>query len=348
MKKTLQKTLKMKKILLGIIAVCTFAVMAIAAEAPFNENVPDKYTVKKGDTLWDISDLYLRDPWLWPEIWYVNPQIKNPHLIYPGDIISLVYIDGQPRLTLQRSRNVKLSPGIKVLPHAEAIPALPLDIINNFLTRNRVVTQEEVDAAPYVVAGYDKRLLSGSNDLLYARGDFDKTPAYGLYRIGKPYVDPETEEELGIRAQDVGSAKVKTVDDDIGTLLATRVVEEIRIGERLLPHEERRLESTFYPSAPDSTVEGVIMAVEGGISQVGPLDVVAINQGEREGLKQGNVLAIFKRGETVTDRVAKEKITLPNERAGLLMIFRTFEKMSYGLILEAQRPLAVNDVVENP
>lgn len=344
----MKKILKMKKTLLGVIAACTFAVIAIAAEAPFNENIPDKYTVKTGDTLWDISEFFLRDPWLWPEIWYVNPQVKNPHLIYPGDIISLVYVDGRPRLTLERNRNVKLSPGIKILPHAEAIPALPLDIINNFLSRNRVVTQEEVDAAPYVVAGYEKRLLSGTNDTFYARGQFDETSAYGLYRIGKPYKDPETKEELGIRAQDVGSAKLKTIDDDIGTLLATRVVEEVRVGERLLPHEERRLESIFYPSSPDSAVEGVIITVEGGLSQVGHLDVVAINQGEREGLKQGNVLAIFKKGETVTDKIAKEKITLPNERAGLLMIFRTFEKMSYGLILNAERPLAVGDVLENP
>lgn len=338
----------MKKALLGIVAACTFTMLALAAEPPFNEDVPDKYTVKKGDTLWDISEFFLRDPWLWPEIWYVNPQIRNPHLIYPGDIISLVYIDGRPRLTLQRGRDIKLSPEVKVLPHADAIPALPLDIINNFLSRNRLVTQEEIDGAPYVVAGYEKRLLSGSGDNFYARGQFDETPAYGLYRIGEPYVDPETDELLGIRAQDVGSAKLKTVEGDIGTLLATRTVEEVRVGERLFPHEERRLESTFYPSAPESDVEGVIMAVEGGISQVGHLDVVAINRGDREGLTEGNVLAIFKRGETITDKVAKEKITLPHERAGLLMIFRTFEKMSYGLVLNAERPLAVNDIVENP
>lgn len=338
----------MKKTLLGIVAACTFTMLAIAAEPPFNEDVPDKYTVKKGDTLWDISEFFLRDPWLWPEIWYVNPQIRNPHLIYPGDIISLVYIDGRPRLTLQRGRDIKLSPEVKVLPHADAIPALPLDIINNFLSRNRLVTQEEIDGAPYVVAGYEKRLLSGSGDNFYARGQFDETPAYGLYRIGKPYVDPETDELLGIRAQDVGSAKLKTVEGDIGTLLASRTIEEVRIGERLFPHEERRLESTFYPSAPESEVEGVIMAVEGGVSQVGHLDVVAINRGEREGLTEGNVLAIFKRGETITDKVAKEKITLPHERAGLLMIFRTFEKMSYGLVLNAERPLAVNDILKNP
>ncbi|MEZ5530620.1 MAG: LysM peptidoglycan-binding domain-containing protein [Porticoccaceae bacterium] len=339
----------MKKALLGAIAACVIAVAAMAAEAPFNNNVPEKYTVKKGDTLWDISELYLRDPWLWPEIWYVNPQIRNPHLIYPGDIISLVYIDGRPRLMLERgSRNVKLSPGIKVLPHAEAIPTLPLDIINNFLSRNRLVTEEEAEAAPYVVAGHEKRILTGHNDDFYARGQFDDTPSYGLYRIGEPYVDPETEEVLGIRAQDIGSAKVKAVDGEIATLMATRVAEEVRIGERLLPHEERPIDANFFPASPEGEVEGVIMAVEGGITQVGHLDVVAINRGEREGLKIGNVLAIYKRGETVRDRIAKEEITLPNERAGLVMVFRTFEKMSYGLVLKAERPLAVNDLVQNP
>lgn len=339
----------MKKTLLGIVAACAIAIAAIAAEAPFNEDVPEKYTVKKGDTLWDISDLYLRDPWLWPEIWYANPQIANPHLIYPGDIISMVYIDGRPRLMLEkRDRRVKLSPEVKVVPESEAIPALPLDIINSFLTRNRIVTQEEVDGAPYVVAGYEKKLLSGSGDTFYARGQFDETPTYGLYRVGEPYLDPVTQEILGIRAQDVGSAKVQRVADDIATMLATRSLEEVRIGERLLPHEERPLNSIFYPSAPDSTVEGEIMAVEGGITQVGHLDVVSINRGEREGLEAGNILAIFKRGEEVTDYIAKEKINLPNEQAGLLMIFRAFEKMSYGLVIKAERPLAVNDIVKNP
>ena len=339
----------MKKTLLGIVAACAIAIAAIAAEAPFNEDVPEKYTVKKGDTLWDISDLYLRDPWLWPEIWYANPQIANPHLIYPGDIISMVYIDGRPRLMLEkRDRRVKLSPEVKVVPESEAIPALPLDIINSFLTRNRIVTQEEVDRAPYVVAGYEKKLLSGSGDTFYARGQFDETPTYGLYRVGEPYLDPVTQEILGIRAQDVGSAKVQRVADDIATMLATRSLEEVRIGERLLPHEERPLNSIFYPSAPDSTIEGEIMAVEGGITQVGHLDVVSINRGEREGLEAGNILAIFKRGEEVTDYIAKEKINLPNEQAGLLMIFRAFEKMSYGLVIKAERPLAVNDIVKNP
>jgi hypothetical protein len=343
----------MKKVLLALlgiwVGILSFSAAAIAAEEHFNDDVPDKYTVKRGDTLWDISDFFLKTPWLWPEIWYVNPQIRNPHLIYPGDIISLVYIDGKPRLMLQRGdRVVKLGPQIRELPHAEAIDAIPLSAVNNFLSRNRVVEKGELEAAPYVIAGSEKRLISGDGDQFYARGEFDQTPVYGIYRKGEPYVDPESGELLGIRAQDIGTAKVQTVDDDIATLRATRTVEEIRIGERLLPHEERRIDSTFYPSSPEQTLEGVIMTVEGGISQVGHLDVISINKGERDGLAIGNLLAIYKRGETVVDRVAKEKVTLPAERAGLVMIFRTFEKMSFGLVMRANRPLAVNDIVKNP
>ncbi len=339
----------MKKVLLALLSIWIFAVATIAADDPFNDEVPDRYTVKRGDTLWDISDFFLKTPWLWPEIWHVNSQIRNPHLIYPGDIINLVYIDGKPRLMLERGdRVVKLTPQMRELPHAEAIPALPLETVNNFLSRNRVVDKGVLEAAPYVVAGSEKRLMSGKNDDFYARGEFDETPAYGIYRGGDPYIDPETNELLGIRAQDIGSAKLKAIEGDIATLLSSRAVEEIRVGDRLLPHEERRLESMFYPSAPEDTVEGVIMEVEGGVSQVGHLDVVAINRGERNGLAVGNLLAIYKRGETIKDRVVGGTITLPAERAGLLMVFRTFEKMSFGLVLNANRPLAVNDIVKNP
>ena len=339
----------MKKVLLALISIWLIATATIAADDRFNDDIPDKYTVKHGDTLWDISDFFLKTPWLWPEIWYVNPQIRNPHLIYPGDIISLVYIDGEPRLMLERGdRVVKLTPQIRELPHDKAIDAIPLEAINNFLSRNRVVEEGVLDAAPYVVAGGEKRLLSGEGDDFYARGEFDDTPTYGIYRKGEPYIDPETEEILGIRAQDIGSAKLKTIDGDIATLNSTRSVEEIRVGERLLPHEERRIDSTFYPSAPEQEVEGVIMTVEGGVSQVGHLDVISINRGERDGLAIGNILAIYKRGETIKDRVQGGKVTLPAERAGLVMVFRTFEKMSFGLVVRAKRPLAVNDIVRNP
>lgn len=339
----------MKKAIMGCLLGLATLVVAAASTDNFND-VPDRYTVQKGDTLWDISDHFLKTPWLWPEIWHVNPDIRNPHLIYPGDVIKLVYIDGQPRLTVERNRNVKLSPQVRELPHAEAIPALPLEAINHFLSRNRVVEPGVMEAAPYVLAGAEKHLLTGAGKDFYARGELeDGIPKYGVYRKAEPYLDPVTGELLGIRAKEIGSAKLKVINDDgISTFGATRSVEEIRIEDRLLPHEERKIDPIFYPQSPEKEIDGLIIGVEDGLNQVGRLDVVALNKGDRDGLDIGSVLAIHKAGETIKDRVSGDVVTLPAERAGLLMIFRTFEKMSYGLVLKADRPLEVSDIVRNP
>ncbi len=338
----------MKKLLLAFLGIWVI-VAAIAAEDPFNNDIPDKYTVKSGDTLWDISAFFLNQPWLWPEIWHVNPQIRNPHLIYPGDVISLIYIDGKPYLTLNRGRDVKLSPEIKISTNRDPIPALPLDAIDSFLSKTRVVEPGVLEAAPYVLAGEEKHILSGIGDDFYARGDFSSELSFfGIYRDGGPYIDPVTKELLGIRAQDIGSAKLKYINNDIGTLNSTRSTEEIRINDRLLPDEKRKIDTTFHPSQPNEGTEGLIIAVEGGVNNAGFLDVVAINLGERDDLKTGNLLAIYKTGEVVKDRVVGGTVRLPPERAGLLMVFRTFEKLSYGLILKSNRPLEVGDSLKNP
>ncbi|MCV6603850.1 MAG: peptidoglycan-binding protein, partial [Porticoccaceae bacterium] len=261
-----------------------------------------------------------------------------------------VYIDGQPRLVVERSRDVKLSPKIKETPHAEAIPALPLEAIQHFLSRNRVVEPGVLEAAPYVLAGSDKHLLTGSGQDFYARGELEPgVPVFGVYRKGDPYVDPYTGEMLGMRAKDIGTGKLKAIaEGGVATFKATRSAEEIRIADRLLPHEERKINATFYPKAPERDIDGVMIAVEDGLTQVGRLDVVAINKGDRDGIDEGAILAIFKSGETIRDRVTGEAVKLPSERAGLLMVFRTFEKMSYGLVMKADRPLAVGDEVRNP
>lgn len=353
----------MKTLRLGLAALtlCVsswgISVSANAEEVMLKDSHPDSYTVTKGDTLWDISETFLKNPWMWPEIWHVNPQIENPHLIYPGDVITLIYLDGRPRLVVERGDQantykmtpVKLSPTVHIQPLGEAIPAIPLDAISNFLSRSRVVQQGDLQKAPYVLMGAEDHLVVGAGDNLYARGDFaDAVPVYGVYREGKPYVDPESGELLGIQAKDIGSVKMSGKENDIATLAVTRTTEEIRIEDRLLPHEERAIDSTFYPSAPEEAVDGQIMTVEGGVSQVGAMDVVTINRGEREGLEIGNVLAIYKNGSIIRDRVTGDKVKLPDERAGLLMIFRTFEKMSFALVLESSRPLAVEDKVRKP
>lgn len=340
----------MRRILLVVVGLWWFTALSFAqAPEPFNPDVPDRYVVKKGDTLWDIAAFFLHKPWLWPEIWHVNPQIANPHLIYPGDEISLVYIDGRPRLTLNRGREVKLGPQVRVEPHGAAVPALPLDVIDTFLSRTRVVAPGELEAAPHVVAGEEKSIVVGAGDDFYVRGEIPaEQDFWGVYRNGGNYVDPETGEILGVRAQDIGSGKLKAVNGEILTLAATRSVEEIRIGDRILPVEDRKIETVFYPSAPPPGTEGVIMAVEGGIANVGHLDVVALNRGEVDGMEIGDTLAIYKAGEVVRDRIAEDMVTLPPERAGLLMVFRTFEQMSFGLVMNATRPLQVGDLVREP
>lgn len=339
----------MRKILRAVAGLGFLVALTAFAQAPFNENVPDKYVVKKGDTLWGIAAFFLQKPWVWPEIWHVNPQIANPHLIYPGDEVRLIYIDGKPRLTLNRGRDVKLDPRVREVPHDAAIPAIPLDVVDTFLTKTRVVAPGELEAAPYVVAGHEKSVITGAGADFYVRGQVPAEQAFwGVYRKGDNYVDPETGELLGIRAQDIGSGKLKATEGEILTLAATRTAEEIRIGDRILPVEDRKIETVFYPSAPPAGIHGVIMAVEGGVHNIGHLDVVAINRGERDGIKIGNTLAIYKAGEVVRDRIAEDVVTLPAERAGLLMVFRTFEKMSFGLVMHASRPLKVEDLVREP
>lgn len=344
----------MKKLMLGLLLAPLLAVWSWADEAAFRSDHPDEYVVEKGDTLWDISNTFLKSPWLWPEIWHVNQQIENPHLIYPGDVIYLVYVDGEPRLTMDRPVKLapgttKLSPSVRVLPKDDAISTIPLDRVNAFLSRSRIVTDEELEAAPYMLAGPEKRLIVAEGDYAYARGDIDQDVAnYGVYRREEAYTDPVTGEYLGTHAMNIGTVNTGTVEGDITKVQVLRSREELRMGDRLLPSEERTIEPNFYPSAPDDEINGLIMAVEGGVSQVGKLDVIMVNKGEREGLLVGNVLAVYKRGETTRDPVTGESVTLPDERAGLVMVFRTFEKMSLALVLEAERPLAVNDKLLNP
>ena len=347
----------MKKLVLGLAASLLMSAAIIAEEVQVRTDRPDSYRVMEGDTLWDISGKFLENPWMWPEIWQVNPQIDNPHLIYPGDVVSLVYMDGRPRLNVERGQQTvklapgteKLSPRIRYEQVAAAIPAIPLDAINSFLTGSRIVMPDEYDRAPYVLAGEDGRLVTGAGDFLYARGQINpEVPVYGIYRKGKSFRDPKTGEFLGYQALDVGSVKVAAINDDIATMDITRTSQEIRIEDRLLPNADRAVESTFYPKAPDQDVEGVIMTVEGGVTQVGRMNVVAINKGTRDSLKAGDVLAIHKDGKIVKDRVTGRPVKLPDERAGLLMVFRVFDKMSFGIVLDATRPLAINDKVSNP
>ena len=316
-----------------------------------NENVPQTYIVKKGDTLWGISGMYLREPWLWPELWDVNPQIDNPHLIYPGDELYLVWVDGRPRLRMRRGADVKLSPTMRVSPLDLAIPMIPLDEIGAFLLQHRIVDAQALNSAAYVVAGAQKHLLSVPGDTIYGRGNFpDGERAYAIFRPGEAYVDPLTAELLGYQAQDIGNARLLSSNtQEVTELEVTRITEEVRITDRLLPLEERILDATFHPRAPQVAIEdGFMIAVDGGVNQIAALDIVVLNKGRRDGLEVGHVLAVYQAGELVFDQVAQDIVQLPDVRAGLALVFDVFEKASYAIILKASHPLQVMDKVKNP
>ncbi len=321
------------------------------AVVELNENVPETYIVKKGDTLWGISGMYLKEPWLWPELWDANPQIDNPHLIYPGDELYLVWVDGQPRLRMNRGRDVKLTPNMRVTPLDLAIPTIPLDQIGPWLKHNRVLDAQEINNSAYIVAADERRLISGPGDRIFGRGPFpDGERAFGIYRVGQNYLDPVTKELLGYQVKDVGSAKLLSSNlDDVTELEITRIAEEVLIGDRLLPQEERILDASFHPRAPEQEiVGGVMMAVEGGVTQIGNMSIVVINRGKREGLQIGDVLGVFQKGELVFDKIAQTNVQLPDTRAGLAMIFESYEKVSYAIILKTSRPLRIFDLVKNP
>ena len=348
----------MKNIISGVLA--TFGMLLVLAspvtaqEPVLNDSVPQTYTVVKGDTLWDISERFLQNPWMWPEIWHVNAQIENPHLIYPGDVIRLISIEGRPRITIDSSpvRQNALEPRVRIVSQGDAIDTIPLERIAKFLSRSRVLDTRDLRVAPYVVMGRNEHLIVGEDDSVYGRdkrnqlGEIYST--YGIYREGQTFRDPKTNRKLGVEAINIGSARLISKEKQIAKLEVIRSSEEVRIGDRFLTDEERTIDTKFFPSPPATDIEGNIMAVEGGLTQVGRMDVVIINRGEEQGVAVGNVFAIFKKGNKVRDRVSGGVVRLPNEREGLIMVFRTFDKLSYALVLEATTGLTVGDIVKNP
>lgn len=313
------------------------------------EGHPDRHVVAQGDTLWDISSTFLKSPWLWPKVWAVNPQIDNPHLIFPGDIIYLVYVNGEPRLRVERGP-IKLSPRVRRTPLEQAVKAIPLQDLKSFLSDNLVLQKNELEAAPYILGGRNESILAGAGDRVYARGELTDSEAtyLGVYRPSQVYVDPVTEEVLGYESRTIGGGYLVSYDEDIMSLDLRHTHEEVRVKDRVLPTTEEPIQSVFYPAAPEHQVNGQILSVLRGVSKIGQFDVVAINRGEREGMAPGHVLHVYKRGELVNDPVTSEQIRLPAEQRGLVMVFKVFEKVSYALVMEAQAPLSVLDEVRTP
>ncbi len=318
-----------------------------------NPDVSLEYTVKKGDTLWDIAEYYLRDPWLWPELWNANPQVANPHLIYPGEILYLVWVDGKPRLQREpprRNELVRLSPQARITPLGTPIPTIPIDAIRAFLEGPRVIDKAAYDQAPYIVAFGDQRLLGATDADSYVK---NTNPAegyrYGVIRIGQRYKDPDSGKTLGYEAIPVARADIQDFGEEVAHAVLLESKREVRIEDRLLPISAYNFNSDFYPHAPEETVEGRIIAVFDGVSQIGQYQIVTLNRGSAHGLEDGHVLRVKQAGAKVKDpKSTFGKIQLPDVDAGYLMVFKTFEELSYGLIMSATRPIHTLDKVTNP
>jgi hypothetical protein len=335
--------------------------MLCAESVSVRSSHPQYYIVKKGDTLWDISALFLTDPWLWPEIWEINPSIANPHLIYPGDRISLVYRDGKPVLQVARgsapSAQVdnleQLHPSIRSLElRGEPIPSIPLDALAPFLSRLRVVTEQELDAAPYIVSLGKEHLLGGPGFKVYARGiDAQEIGTrYVVYRPGKAYRNPDNPQDiLGYEALHVADATLER-NGDPTTLMLTRGSREVRGGDRLFPAAVDDINSQLIPRVPAKELTGEIISVVDGVTQIGQHQIVVLNIGTRDGAQPGHVLAVHQRGHKVHDAYGKrqEDVTLPDERAGAVLIFRLFDRVSYALVMSAERAMHLGDIVTNP
>jgi hypothetical protein len=326
-----------------------------APEQPMvRDNAPVTYLVKKGDTLWDIANLFLATPWRWPEVWHINPQVRNPHLIYPGDVLTLTYVDGEPRIQVQgdtasRLPVVKLSPRVRVEPLERAIPTIPYDAISQFLTRPRVVTPEEMRRAPYVVSAQDEHLIGAPGYPVYVRGVQDKDlQDYVVVRLGQPYIDPADEDVvLGYEAIHVADARLQRLGDP-STFVIPRANREVLAGDRLLPLDDGTMGQSYLPHPPSRDIDGRIVGVMGAVSQIGQFQVVAISKGANDDMEPGHVLAVYQYGALVRDPYTRQEVQLPRERAGTLMVFRIFDRVSYALVMDATRAIHLHDVVTNP
>lgn len=324
------------------------ALERISEPVPLAEGHPNEYVVQVGDTLWDISATFLRDPWYWPEIWYVNPDIENPHLIYPGDVLGLIYIDGQPRITNIRASSYRLSPQARITPLSQAVTSIPFEDIAAFLSSGVVLEKDQADALPYLLRTRGDHLIASAGNEVYVRGvSADVTGTrYNVIHVGDPLIDPDDNRLVGYHGILIGEGRLRRSGDP-ATVALTDSKQEAIIGDRFLP-EAVDVPLNFFPRSPSSQIDGRIMAVVGGVTQIGQYQVVVMNRGSNNGLSVGDVLAIFKAGETVKDRIQGGNVKLPDEEAGTVMVFKTYDRISYGLVMEATDAIHILDAVRNP
>ena len=326
-------------------------------------NAPDSHTVRPGDTLWGISGMFLKSAWRWPELWGMNlNEIRNPHLIYPGQTLVLEKVDGRARLRLAGNtggaptNTVRLSPRVRSeLLDNGAIAAIPLNLIGPFLTEAAVFNANELDTAPRVVATQEGRVMVSRGETAYVRGELGGARDFRLFRQLVPLVDPLTKEVLGYEGRFVGTAEVTRPADTSSAVIvpATFRVTSTRleaiVGDRLSPVPQQELVA-YVPRAPANPIDGRIVSIYGDGLRAGQNQVVSINKGQRDGMQRGHVLALWRSGQGAVDTTSggKTLIKLPDERHGLLFVFRVFDRVSYALILNVQDPVRSGDRFTQP
>jgi hypothetical protein len=346
--------------------------MSYADDIALNPTHPEKYTVVKGDTLWDISGKFLQHPWQWKELWQNNAQIKNPHLIYPNDTIFFSFVNGKPQLSLSHPQvlqpdkpcvlkpseyekgrqNFLLDKNNKVLPCLreseieQPINLIPHDRIAAFLNSPKVVSEEELERAPYVVGFHEGHLMAGTGDKFYVKNLTDTNASiYTIYRAGETYHAADTNDVLGIEAKYIASATLLN-DGDPATLVITKGTYEIRTGDRIMPSPEVENTLNFFPSPPEQIIDGHIIGVKDGMALIGLYSVVVIDKGSADGLIAGHELTIYQKGKQIVDPVKGDEVKLPDEIAGKIMIFRPFEHLSYALVMRANHDIHRFDEVK--
>jgi hypothetical protein len=343
----------------------------------YEPEYPEIYIVQKGDTLWDISTVFLRDPWHWPEIWFKNPQIDNPHLIYPGDQLAIIYVGGAKMVQIVKRGNgdqvqttssnttsrpattettgikiVKLSPRVRSEAIDATLPSIPTENLRHLLSKPLLISKEELDKAAYIISSVDDHLINSTNDKIYVR-KLNTSIGNGRYQIFKPdkaLHDPVTGELLGYQSLHAGEAKL-LVAGDPATLQVTSADREILRNDKVIPIDNTNFERDYFPGPPYAYLNGRVIALLDAISQIGRYQTIAINLGERDGLQTGNLLRVMRNGTVVSDYAEKDPgytVKLPDERIGLVLVVRTFEKMSYALIMESDQPISLKDYVESP
>jgi hypothetical protein len=335
-----------------IISIATLFSSASIAQSgvALADNAPDSYTVVRGDTLWGISGRFLQQPWRWPEVWRLNrDQIRNPHLIYPGQVILLDR--SGPWLTVGRrlsGGDDKLQPQIYTEALSAAVPSIPLQVIEPFLNRPLIVDQQRLEGSATIIATETSRVLTGAGDTVFAKDVRDDVDVWHVYRPASPLLDPVTGETIAYEANYLGTARV-TERSEPATLEIMSAVEEIGVGDLMVPSERPSVFS-YAPHAPEQDLEGRIVSIYRGVTETGRLNVVALNLGERDGLERGHVLSLFRnRGVAeYAGESGKESFNLPEKRYGVLFVFRVFDRVAYALVMESDGPVTIGDAVRKP